>query len=165
MSEVAPPPAAAHESEKRTSEIGRQIVAALEGHAPQEAAALQAYQQILDEVDDPAIRMLVEAVLDDERRHHALITDMVAIARATFDLEADPAAPRLVRRVDPPLREATDRLLDFERHDAEELRELQRLLRDVPESSMLPLLVETMYLDTAKHIEILKTIRHHVVER
>ncbi len=82
-----------------------------------------------------------------------------------WDVDVEPKVPYLPERVDPELRAATDELLKLERDDAAELRKLRRQVRSQPTSSLLPLLVDLMVHDTAKHIEILKVIRAHATKR
>ena len=53
------------------------------------------------------------------------------------------------------MRELTERLLQREREDAEELKRLHRQLKDVRNTSLWDLLVSNMRRDTDKHIEIL----------
>lgn len=155
--------AAAENRHEQAAVGGERIIQTLELHGPREIDALQMYEALVESSDDAGISLLASAIIDDERRHHMLMTQMLAMARATLrPEEADADVPRLTHRTDPALRAAIDRLLELEREDADELRLLQRELRSIPESSMLPLLVEMMYLDTAKHIEILKVLRHHV---
>ncbi|HTW98914.1 MAG TPA: hypothetical protein VMD59_09065, partial [Acidimicrobiales bacterium] len=56
------------------------------------------------------------------------------------------------------LREMVNELLHFEREDAKRLRQLKRTLHPVSETTIWPLLIEAMELDTKKHILILKHI-------
>lgn len=134
----------------------------LREHGPREGAALAAYEQLIAEVDDPGIRYLAQMILEDERRHHSMITAMLhQIESFLWNTEVDGAVPYLEDRVDPSLHAATKGLLDLEHEDANELRHLRRALKHQPSGSLLPLLVECMLHDTAKHIAILETIRDH----
>lgn len=142
------------------------IARVLREHGSREGAALSAYEKLTDECDDPGIRYLATLILEDERRHHRLIDEMLhQIESFLWDVEVEPKVPYLRHRVDPDLRKATDELLALEREDAEELRRLRRQVRSQSPSSLLPLLVELMLHDTAKHIEILKVIRAHTAKR
>jgi len=142
------------------------IALVLREHGKREGAALSAYEKLTTECDDPGIRYLATMILEDERRHHRLIEEMLhQIESFLWDVEVEPKVPYLRRRVDPELREATDELLALEREDADELRRLRRQVRSQPSSSLLPLLVDLMVHDTAKHIEILKVIRAHTAKR
>ena len=61
--------------------------------------------------------------------------------------------------MDRALLDTTRQLIARERADAKELRQLRRDFHTMPKASLLPLLVELMLHDTAKHIEILRFIR------
>ena len=68
-------------------------------------------------------------------------------------------------RDDPVLRNETERLLAFEKEDAKELRRLRKELRRSQGYPLLPLLVNLMLHDTAKHIDILRFIRSNARRR
>lgn len=135
-------------------------------HGPKETAALAAYKQLVEAVEDPGIRYLVDMIMADEERHHRLITEMLnQIQSFVWDAPVEPHVPYLGTIVDPELSAATEQLIELEKEDARELRRLKRQMRGQPSSSMLPLLVSLMEHDTAKHIAILKLIRSHVKRR
>jgi hypothetical protein len=67
--------------------------------------------------------------------------------------------PHLRPHASPELKEATRQLLKMEKADSVELHRLREQLDGGPESSLLPLLVDLMINDTAKHIAILSFIR------
>jgi Mn-containing catalase len=139
------------------------IAASLAEHGPREGAALAEYERLVESCDDEGIRYLAGMVLEDERRHHQMIREMLnQIQSYLWETDVEPQVPYLHVHHDPELRGATDRLLKLEREDAKELRKLRRQVKDQPSSSMLPLLVELMLHDTAKHVQILKLIRAHV---
>ena len=77
--------------------------------------------------------------------------------------DTPPTVPTMKVRDDPALREETDRLLAFEKEDMKELRRLRKDLRwshgNPHGDPLLPLLVDLMLRDTAKHIDILQFIR------
>jgi len=79
-----------------------------------------------------------------------------------WEVDVEPQLPHLRPLHDPELRAATEHMLEVEREDAAELKRLRRELKGQPRSTMLPLLVDLMTHDTAKHIEILKLIRAHL---
>lgn len=135
-------------------------------HGPKESAALAAYKRLVEGVDDPGIKYLVDMIMTDEERHHRLITEMLhQIQSFVWDTHVDPQVPYLGTIVDAELRAATDQLIELEKEDAKELKRLKRQMRGQPSSSLLPLLVQLMEHDTAKHIAILKLLRSHVKRR
>lgn len=142
------------------------IAQMLREHGPREGAALTEYKRLIEQCDDPGVRYLAETILADEERHHRQITEMLhQIESFLWEVDVEPSTPYLREHRDPELREATERLLQLEREDAAELRQLRKRVKNQDRSSMLPLLVELMIHDTSKHIEILKLIRAHVKKR
>ena len=55
----------------------------------------------------------------------------------------------------------TKKLLENEERDARELKQLQRELRDMKDTTLWSLLVDLMQRDTQKHIAILRFVRKH----
>lgn len=138
----------------------------LKDHGQREGAALSAYQKFAEESSDEGIQYLVRLILEDEERHHRVILEMLnQLHSFVWEVELQPSVPGAVKPLDRPLLEATRQLLALEKDDAKELRRLRKELRHGPRSSLLPLLVNLMVHDTAKHIEILEFIRAHASRR
>ena len=138
----------------------RTALAMFEEHGRSEGALLESYRQIAERsAVDPAVRYLVGLILEDEKRHHAVFEQMANEIRSfCWEVPVEPSLPMMSAKADPGLLAATKRLLAFEKQDAKELRRLRKHLRDSPASSLDPLMVEMMLLDTAKHIAILEHI-------
>ena len=136
------------------------VLATLRAHDEREHAILESYRRLVDDTTDEGIRYLGRLIMDDEERHHEVIRGMAnRVESWMHDPSVEPGTPSLSPRVDSDLLEATQRLIALERQDAKELRLLQKELRYAPATSLLPLLVELMLHDTARHIEILRFIR------
>ncbi len=103
----------------------------------------------------PRRRFLIEQILADERRHHALFEKLSA-ASSGGDVggrgpgTAGPSPEEVAE-----LLEQTRRLIEFERDDAAALKALDRELRPKDDDTIWRLLVELMELDTSKHLRIL----------
>jgi hypothetical protein len=140
------------------------ILHLLETHGAREGAALDAYQRVAaDSTAGPGVRYLVNLILEDEERHHRVFAEMANQVRSfVTETDVQPRVPALVAHADPALLAETQRLLEFEREDAKELKELRKAVKHGPRSSLQPLLVEMMLHDTAKHIAILELIRRQV---
>lgn len=142
----------------------RDILADLAEHGDREIDALRAYRGLLEDITDPAVAYLVEQVLDDERRHHRLIADMIDALRKDIDFDdRDPALP-FVERYSPhsavgqALVMHTQQLIDIEESDRESLQATLADLSERADTSLLPVLVRIMLADTDKHIAILRYI-------
>ena len=136
------------------------VITMLKTHGPREGEALASYQRLIDESDDSAHAYLMRVILEDERRHHRQIDEMLNTVQSfVWDLDIQPSVPGAMRRPDRKIYEETKRLLAFEREDAKELRQLKKELRVDGHWPVLALLVDLMIQDTKKHIEILEFVR------
>ena len=125
--------------------------------------------EVLDRYGDLAegsaghVKFLLELIGEDEARHHRLFEQWAATIRADARLENAPAGiPYPVREDDPAeLLAAVDELLAVEKDDRRQLRALQGELKDVRQTTIWPLMLEVMQLDTEKHIKILEYLRAH----
>ena len=142
-----------------------ELVDMLRSHGQREGGALASYQRLAEQSDDEGLRYLVGLIMDDETRHHHQIDDMLNDELHPFRWYEDTqqTVPTIKVRDDPALRAETDRLLAFEKEDMKELRRLRKELRwshgNPHGDPLLPLLVDLMLRDTAKHIDILQFIR------
>jgi hypothetical protein len=101
-------------------------------------------------------------ILADERRHHQIFHDLAELIRQMAELRLeDEPIPSLHGLKSDRVRimAVTERLLDAERADAKELKQLAKQLREVRDTTLWVLLLELMQDDTAKHIKILSFIR------
>lgn len=142
------------------------VTAMLGSHIGHEAAIVAEYRRFAEEAKDPAIRYLINLVAEDEDRHHHLFTELVAAVVAAADSRsATSPLPALGSEPEPQeLRDETRRFLAAEEDDARQLRALRRALRDVSDTTIWPLLIELVELDTQKHRRILRFIDRHCRE-
>lgn len=147
--------------EMNASDAEYAFVETLTGHGRDEAWFLERYQQYADQVDDPAIRYLIGLVLDDERRHHRVLAEI--IQSAVFGAGAPGALPDRSPGgvLDEDLLALTEQLLAAEHRERKELRELRKRLQPWSHATIWPLLVEMMEHDTAKHEAVLRYIAGH----
>lgn len=134
-----------------------EVLARLDQKRDEEAAILDDYRKLADEVQDEWVRYLLRMVVDDEERHHRLLDEMRNhLAWDTTSAEA-PMVPWLTEPADRRrLGDLAERFLAVERHDLRELRRLRAELEPIAETSLLGLLAELMELDTRKHIKVLE---------
>ena len=132
-------------------------------HVETEGAILGEYQRLADDPSaSPAFRYLANLILDDERRHHRIFEDLAESIRQMAEMryEDDPIPTLHGLRPDRErIKAVTERLLAVERADAKELKQFEKRLHEVKDTTLWALLVELMQADTAKHIRILSFIR------
>ena len=132
-------------------------------HGQNERAILDEYQMLADDEEiPPAFAYLARIILDDEVRHHRIFDDLAEDLRQMVE-ESDDRSPI------PPLRgfhtdrvhiqRLTEQLLEVERNDERELKDLAKRLKDFDKVTLWGLLIELMLDDTRKHIKILRFIQ------
>ena len=137
----------------------------LRSHGPREGKALAAYKRLADKSDSDGLRYLANLIIEDEQRHHKVITEMLnRVESDRSEVELEPNVPGSIT-ADRTFLQETRAILDFEKRDRRDLRQLKKAMRHEPASSLLPLLVDMMLHDTGKHIDILKFILDHATVR
>jgi rubrerythrin len=136
----------------------------LTSHADSEQELLDAYKTAADESGSAAFVYLVGIITEDEIRHHRWFEQLALALRTDAEFRSEPpAVPRLEHWGPHPERVlgTTEKLLDQERSDDRHLKQLEKDLRDVKDTSLWHLLVLLMLADTKKHIEILSFVADH----
>ncbi len=153
--------------EPERTTVPERLLRALEAHAAAEAESMAAYERLGERSGDPLVALLMRLVLEDERRHHALLERMTrnleedglalspagAVAGATGDGEAHGEAVL-----------ATRGLIREEREGARYLRHLARQEPRLYDGAYA-LLLETMARDGEKHEHILRFILRRLETR
>ncbi len=140
----------------------QEVYEQLVSHAAAEAEVLEGYRQLAAEPDAKDVAYLAHMIIDDEERHHRIFVELANALRAEVELRsAEDAVPEVpATRADRrELLEATGRMLALERQDARSLKRLRRTVRPVADTTLWSLIVETMELDTRKHMAILKHLQ------
>ncbi|MBV1892676.1 MAG: hypothetical protein KUG57_01440 [Ilumatobacteraceae bacterium] len=133
-------------------------------HAALEGEILAEYVSTAENTESKAMAYLVNLLVEDERRHHRYFHDLALSLKTDAELSSeDPVVPRLdFRKADSEeLLAVTERLLQHEKDDAAELKDLRKEIRDLEDTTLWGLLVDIMIRDTEKHMEILKFVVHH----
>ncbi len=157
-----------NESSAGPSATDRALFAHLNSHIATERGLLEEYSDIAERTESRAFRYLVNLLIEDEIRHHRIFSELAESVEAIALMKAEePAVPFIdfVRADQKAVLEATERLLNHENEDADELKRLQRELRKTKDDSMMGLLVELMQRDTQKHIAILQFVRKRAGRR
>jgi rubrerythrin len=131
-------------------------------HIASESEVLARYEGLAEE-SSGHVRFLLDLIAEDEARHHRLYDEWARTVREmVLVTEPGDAVPDLTREPDPDrLVAAVDDLLAVEKDDAQQLKVLEKSLKDVRHTTVWPLLVELMEMDTRKHIKILEFLREH----
>jgi hypothetical protein len=138
----------------------------LSAHMQEEGALLGASKDLSEQADAEYVTYLVDIILEDEIRHHRMLTDLLDALRGRVEWSDRAGVPEVGNAANPiKLLMTTEALLDREQSDARELQRLSRELRPVRGSSVWPVLVEMMERDTDKHQGILRFVQHQLDEQ
>ena len=145
----------------------RELFAHLASHGQLEGALLEEYRRAAEGSQSKALTYLVGILIEDELRHHRMFSELAESLKSDAELSGDPVIPRMdFDRVDgAAVLEVTERMLQREKKDAEQLKRLQRELRDVEDTTLWGVLVDLMRRDTEKHIAILQFAKRHTKRR
>ena len=154
-------PASALDLGSRTAvgEFDAALMENLERHLADEQTILDEYAALAESVDEP-VRYIAQLILDDEQRHHRILTEMLNQFRTSVWLaEQSPRVPWLTRSHDRrALKASIHRLRRFERRDLRELRRLERRFRSLRRDSLNGVLVRALIVDTRKHLLYLRAL-------
>ena len=139
----------------------------LTSHEREERELLVEYEKAAASSPSAAVRFLTGLIVEDERRHHSLFRDLASTLRHDVELRPEPAAIPPLDHLgsDAALVEVAARLIKHERADRRNLRRLARELTGGIDTTMWPLLVDLMRMDTEKHIVILDFVKRHAGSR
>ena len=133
-------------------------------HAKTEGQLLDGYLNAAKSTSSKALAYVIGLLVEDERRHHRHFTDLAQSLKVEAELSGgDPVVPWLdFQQADrEAVLELTQQLIANEEKDAAELKRLRKDMRDFEDTTLWALLVETMQLDTEKHLTILRFVKHH----
>jgi rubrerythrin len=137
-------------------------------HARVEGQMLDGYLAAAESSNSKAFAYVVGMLVDDERRHHRYFSDLAKSLKADAELGGEePVVPHLdFHHADrEALLELTRQLIANEETDAVELKRLRKEMRDLEDTTLWALLVDTMQLDTAKHLTLLRFVERHAAHR
>ena len=141
------------------SSFDAMILEHLTEHLAGEAEVLDEYRQLATS-PDPPVRYLAQLILEDEERHHRVLSELANQFRSDTSLEATPHVPWLTKSTDRHgLARSVRRLRKFERRDLRQLRKLARQLRPIRDNSLDPVIVATLEMDTRKHLRYLRELK------
>jgi len=132
---------------------------ALREHEHDEQEVIGAYVDFAEQTSSEAVRYLINLIVEDEKRHHRLLSELANTIRAevTFDERGDKVPFLDVHRHDPALLEATRRFLEIERRDRTDFKDLAKEV-DRMGGPLDSFLVKMVLDDTDRHIRILRFI-------
>lgn len=131
-------------------------------HVEDERETLISYQELAESTSSPAFAFLAQIILDDERRHHALLDKLAETIRSTAELRGEPTPIPDLGRFHTDREEIlaqTERFLELEKDDERKLKQISKGMRDMRDTTLWDLIVQLIRIDNEKHQRILEFIR------
>ena len=135
------------------------LLHSFESHIAAETDTVREYRRLADTSPDPAVRLLMQLVLEDEERHHGLLERMAARIRNTlYWTHSAGALPTGSGPTGENARQELRAIERFARQEQEGVRHLRELARRDGDlhNGLFGLLLETMAMDSEKHQRILR---------
>jgi rubrerythrin len=143
----------------RVTEWAQELAGHLDEHMDNEREALRAYREMSVRADEN-VALLVTQILDDEIRHHQQFAELRDSLRAEVEGRGPNGRVTTMKPADvTALLAQTETLLELERNDLKELRKLAKTLRQVEDTAWRAVIIESMELDTRKHVRLLEGVR------
>ena len=134
------------------------LLQAIQQHAEEEASTIQTYARIGRETSDPVVAFVMQFLVDDEQRHHALFARMASSLHDRFnwapDSTAQPFDSAGRAQGDAETARQVRALADEERRGAQALCDLASR-QDPGDADLVCLLLEAMAMDSDKHAHLL----------
>lgn len=127
-------------------------------HIESESGLIAEYERLIGS-PSAYVSFLAGLIAEDERRHHGLYEDWIESLKAIAELQFAGLPPVITQHDAHDLVATTERLLEFEKNDSQELKALEKQIKGVKDTTLWGLVIEIMRMDTEKHIRILEFIR------
>lgn len=140
------------------------LVDAIERHAAAESAALGQYHYLAEQSDDPIVALIMRLILEDEERHHTLLTRIATTLRDALNWTYSPNAlpesrgTALSASAQADLIAMARALVEEEQTGARALRRLADRGQGLGDG-LDELLLDMMAMDSDKHARLLQFVQ------
>ena len=138
-----------------------QLTNSFKAHERDEQRFLEEYRDIVERHENPLMRFLLQMIMSDEEKHHALVHSIAETLNADLvGLRSDERLPKL-GGISAEEKETLQKLTaEFIQTEKEGIRQYKALLKPSRNHyrGLLVLLIETIIHDSEKHLMILRFI-------
>ena len=135
-----------------------------EAHEAEEGAFLKRYKEIAEKSKNSGVKFLLQLIMADEEKHNVVTHAMVSTLKGGLTWHRQKDALGLISDLGAEKNELvdlTERFLDLEKKGIKDYKKLVKASKGYYQG-IFTLLLETMILDSQKHIEILKFLRQRL---
>ena len=147
------------------SEVER-LMSEFEAHEDGEKRMLHRYREIAEKSNNPLIKFLLQLIISDEERHHAVTHSMVSTLRGDLTWTKPEDAIRGLYELGEGKEELLKLTEDFIEVEKEGIGEYKKLIKTSKGYywGLFALLFRSMVHDSEKHVEILEFLRQRLKE-
>lgn len=135
------------------------LLSKFEAHETKEGEALDRYRQLLDQINHPAARVLIQLIIADEEKHRAATHSMAATLRGslTWTKPKDSLESNHTTGVIEELRRVTNELVRLEKDG---IKEYQALVKESTGyyHGLFRVLLDSIIRDSEKHVKLLEFV-------
>ena len=141
-----------------TPSLSERLIRALEAHASSEAHDLATCQALVEQSDDPVLKLLIGLIAEDEQRHHSMLQSMVHRLQKEVEFVASPTALPVAEAEPGTDIQLANSLRSLIRDEHEGARHLRHIARQEPHlyAGLYALLLEVIARDSEKHAIVLR---------
>ena len=139
----------------------------LRQHLEAESGVIRRYEEMVESTKDPWVSLIVGLVLDDEKRHHVLLQQMVAtVAESPYWQRVAgklPDVPVLKGAERVAAEREISRLAEAEHQGSRDMHHVAQKSKDVY-SGLVSALLEVMAKDSVKHEHLLRFLQRRLAK-
>ena len=138
-----------------------------EAHEREELRFVEGYRAMIEGHENPLVKFLLELVISDEEKHHAVVHAMVSSLRADLTWSDKKRTIRSIGAIDPEERQELLRLTsEFIKEEKKGIKECKGLAKSSKGyyQGSFTLLIQTIIHDSEKHLMILEFLEEKLKE-
>ncbi len=158
-------PGAGEAGSSEISEVER-IMNEFEAHESEEGKFTRQYKEIAERSKNPLVKFLLQLIISDEEKHHAVTHAMVSTLKGDLTWTKPEDAIRGLYDLGKDGEQLLSLTEGFIRLEREGIKEYKKLIKESKHyyQGLFSLLLESMICDSEKHIEILEFLRQRLKE-
>lgn len=143
-----------------------QLMDRFEVHENQEGEFVRRYKEIAEKSENPSVKFLLQLIISDEERHHAVIHAIVSTLKGDLTWTKPPDAIPTLADLGEVKEELLKLTVDFVKHEKEGIKEYKKLIKSSKGyyHGLFVLLLQSIIHDSEKHVEILEFLRQRLKE-
>ena len=152
--------------EQQETPEAERLLKEFESHDVKEADFIRSYKEIAAKSKDPLITFLLQLIITDEERHHAVMHAMASSLRGNINWSKPADAIPTLGELGAEKEDLMKLTGDFVKLEKDGLKESKKLLKATKGyyQGLFTLLVTTMIHDSEKHVEILDFLRQRLTK-